>query len=417
MQKKMRGRVIVAAIGLSVAGAAGASGFQLFEQNASGLGNAYAGSAVVGENASTVFYNPAAMTKLPGNNFSTGLAVIKPSYKFKDTGSSNGSAAQGSNGGDAGDWAALPNLYATWQLSDNWFAGLGMGSPFGLKTEYESDWAGRFQSRLFDIKTYNVNPSLGFKASDSVSFGFGVNYQRMEVQYIRQAATANAATQATELTLDADSEAYGWNAGALFKLSPVTEMGFSYRSKIFHRLEGTLSSSNQAVSPNTGVTANFTLPDTYILSISQRLDDRWEMLGDVSRTNWSAIDKVAIVKANGALAQTLDARFRDTWRFALGGTYKVNDSWKWKYGVAYDQTPVRSNEERLLSLPDNNRYWFSTGAQWKIDQVSVLDLGVSYIYVPKTNVDADQSSLSRGHVVGYYDGSIFIFGLQYSRSF
>lgn len=418
----------VACFGAVIAsGGVSASGFQLLEQNASGLGSAYAGSAAVGDNASTVFYNPAAITKLKGMNVSAGVSLIKPSYKFKDEGSSNAPGPTGSNGGDAGDLAAVPNLYATWQLSDAWFAGVGFGAPFGLKTEYDNDWAGRFQSSTFDIKTYNINPSLAFKLSEKVSLGLGLNYQRMEAMYQRQAATQhptvsafNGVVQATTVTLDATSEAFGWNAGALFKVGESMDIGFSYRSKVFHRLEGTLNSNNQLVSPNVLAKADLTLPDTYILSIVQRLDDRWEMLGDVSRTNWSSIDKVAIVRQSGSVAQTLDARFRDTWRFALGGTYKIDDQWKWKYGFAYDQTPVRSAEERLVSLPDNNRYWLTTGVQWKMDQASVVDLGAAYLYIPDSKVDADQASAAngyRGHVVGSYKGSIVILGMQYSRSF
>lgn len=420
MQEKKIVQILALALGLGSVGGAAASGFQLLEQNASGLGNAYAGSAAVAENASTVFYNPAAMTQLKGNNLSSGVSLIKPSYKFKNESSSNAPAATGNNGGDAGGLAALPNLYATWQLNDKWFAGLGIGTPFGLKTEYDDNWVGRFQSTTFDIKTYNINPSLAVKMNDAISLGFGANYQRMEAMYQRQAATANAFTQATTVTLDAASEAYSWNAGALFKLGSTMDIGFSYRSKVFHRLKGSLNSSNQNVSANSLAKADITLPDTYILSVVQRLGDRWEMLGDVSRTNWSSIDKVAIDRSNGVTAQTLDARFRDTWRFALGGTYQMNDQWKWKYGVAYDQSPVRSPEERLVSLPDNNRYWLTTGVQWKLDKTSTLDLGAAYLYIPDSKVDADQASAAngyRGHVVGSYKGSILILGAQYSLSF
>ncbi|MDP5241067.1 outer membrane protein transport protein [Uliginosibacterium sp. 31-16] len=425
----MQGRVIVQAaalaVGLGFIGGASASGFQLLEQNASGLGNAYAGSAVVGENASVVFYNPAAMTKLNGGNISAGLTLIKPSYKFKNDGSSNGSAATGGDGGDAGGIAGLPNLYASWQLSDKWFAGIGVGSPFGLKTEYNHDWAGRFQSQTFDIKTYNVNPSLAVKATDSISLGFGANYQRMEALYQRNAATLNGVTQAAIVTLEATSEAYGWNAGATIKLSPSTELGFSYRSKMFHNLEGTLSSNNQAVSQNAFAKADITLPDTYTFSVAQQISERWEMLGDVSRTNWSTVDKVDIVRTSdagagkpaGSVAQQLDANFRDTWRIALGGNYKIDDNWKWKYGIAYDQSPVRGVEERLVSLPDNNRYWLSTGIQWKFDKSTLVDVGVAYLYIPEDKVDANQSSAYRGRVAGSYDGSIIILGAQMTRTF
>ena len=84
-----------------VSGATYASGFQLMEQNASGIGNAFAGSAAVGENASTIYYNPAAMTRLQAHEASIGLVALKPSLRFKDQGSSVGLLDGAGNGGDA----------------------------------------------------------------------------------------------------------------------------------------------------------------------------------------------------------------------------------------------------------------------------------------------------------------------------
>lgn len=406
---------IIAAAG-SVANAT-ASGFQLLEQNASGLGNAYAGSAVEAENASVQFYNPAALTKLSGSNVSVGTTLIRPTFRFKDGGSSGLPASSNGQGGNAGGLEALPNLYASWQLSDRLFAGLGVGAPFGLKTEYDVDWVGQYQTRLFDITTYNVNPSLAFKLNDRISLALGLDYQRFEIEFKRRAATLNTLTQNTTVTLDATGETYGWNAGATFRLSPTTDVGLSYRSKMFYELGGTLKSDNQLVSPDVIAKANLTLPDTYIFSIAQKLDERWTMLGDVSRTNWSTIDQVAIMDSNGNIKQVLGARFRDTWRVALGGTYRIDDAWKWKYGLAYDQTPVRSAEERMLSLPDNNRYWFSTGVQWQVDKQTKLDLGASYIYIPDAKVESDHRAQAQGRVVGSYEGGIFLLGMQFSRAF
>ena len=86
-------KVIPALMALAFAGAAGASGFQLTEQNASGLGNAYAGQAAVAENASTIYFNPAGMTQLQEREFSLGVAAIGPSFHFNDQGSKVGTPA------------------------------------------------------------------------------------------------------------------------------------------------------------------------------------------------------------------------------------------------------------------------------------------------------------------------------------
>jgi long-chain fatty acid transport protein len=170
-----------------------------------------------------------------------------------------------------------------------------------------------------------------------------------------------------------------------------------------------------------GAKAELKMPDTFIMSVTQKLSDKWEMLGDVSWTGWSSIPKVDIMRVTGGNpAQTLDTDFRNTWRVALGSNYQYNDAWKLKFGVAYDQTPVKGAGTRLVSLPDNDRVWFSWGAQWAPDKASRLDLGISYIYVRDSKIDNNQGTTTaplRGRVTGEYTGNIWLLGAQYSMSF
>lgn len=421
MQTKMIVRSVAYAITAMAAGQVSASGFQLLEQNASGLGNAYAGSAVVGDNASTIFFNPAGMTKLQDREISLGGNLISPSYKFKDGGTSNAPASTGGNGGDAGSLALVPNTYMSMALNKRLYVGLGISVPFGLKTEYDPEWAGRFQAIEFDIKTTNLNPSIAFRATDKLSLGFGLNYQTMEAKYVRKAAVVNAFAQNTTVELKANDNTWGWNAGAIYKVSETTQLGFSYRSRMKYRLEGTLNSNNQLVAANSDAMANIDLPDTFIFSVSQKLGDKWEMLGDVSRTRWSSINKVEIQRTSGAqsgvVAQTLDAHFKDTWRVALGATYTANSAWKLKYGIAYDQSPVRNAEERLVSLPDSDRIWLSGGVQYKLTKASAVDVGIAYVMARDAQIDNNQSAQGRGRVTGSYKGSVAIVGAQYSMAF
>ncbi len=414
---------------IALSQAAGASGFQLLEQNASGLGNSYAGSAAATDNASTIFYNPAGMTELQDREVSVGGSLIKPSYKFKNNGSSVAPASTGGNGGDAGDLATLPNAYFSMALNKDWYLGLGIGAPFGLKTEYDPDWVGRFHSLKFDIQTMNINPSIAWRMTDKLSFGFGLDWQRMEAQYERMAAVASSSlpasyypvVQNTRVALSASSEAWGWNTGVLFKPTANTKIGLSYRSAVKHDLEGTLTSSNQAISPDVLASASVKLPDTWILSVAQQITPKWEMLGDVSRTGWSSIQHIDIMRTSGSIAgstaQTLEADFRDTWRVALGANYRVDDQWKLRYGIAWDQSPVRSDSARLTSLPDNNRIWLSLGAGYAINKASRIDVGAAYLIIKDTNINNDQTSQGRGRVTGTYEGSIAILGVQYSQAF
>ena len=413
MQKTLIARVLPAAMLALASGTASAAGFQLLEQN-----------------ASTIFFNPAGMTQLQEREVSVGLSLVRPSFKFTDQGSSAGDLTGGAQ--DAGDWAALPNAYLSWALDKDLYVGVGLGAPFGLVTEYNRDWVGSAHSIKFDIKTMNINPSIAWRVNEKVSLGFGLNWQRMEAEYVRRAGTITTPLPlaSTFATLDADDDSWGWNVGALFNLSDATKVGVSYRSKIKHELKGSLEFSGTAANRHpltTGVSASadVELPDIFILSLSHKLDSRWELLGDVSWTGWSSVDKVDIMRTSGLLlgtpqekAQTLDTDFQDTWRVALGANYQLNDAWKLKFGMAFDETPVKNAEKRLTSLPDNDRIWFSFGGQWKPSKGSALDMGVSYLYVDDTKINnGSASDPSKGLVKGEYDSSVWILGAQYSMSF
>ena len=410
-------KLIPALMLATLSGAASASGFQLLEQNASGLGNAYAGSAAVAENASTIFYNPAGMTQLRDREISGGLALIKPSFKFHNSTSDVGAIGTTGEGGDAGGLAALPNGYVSWSLSRDLYVGVGLGAPFGLKTEYDNQWIGAAQSTLFEVKTYNINPSVAYRVNDAVSLGFGVNWQRLEANYERVRTTAQPNIP---VALQLSDDSWGWNVGALFVVSPSTKIGISYRSAIKHNTDGTLDVNNVKVFD---AKAGLELPGTAILSVTHQLSDKWQMLGDVSRTGWSSIPKVDIMNATtGSMEplQTLDTDFKDAWRLALGANYQYDDAWKLKFGVAYDETPVKRASRRLVSMPDNDRVWLSLGAQWAPDKASSLDLGLSYIFIRDSKINNDQGTAAaplRGRVTGDYSGNIWVFGAQYSMSF
>lgn len=402
-------------------GYAGASGFQLLEQNASGLGNAFAGSAAVADNASTIFYNPAGMTQLQPREVSVGLAAVGTSFKFKDNGSSVGLLAGSGSGGDAGVWGLVPNGYLSWALNPNLYLGVGVGAPFGLKTEYANPWLGAAQAVSFEVKTYNINPSLAYRVNDRVSLGAGLNWQRVTAQYQRQVAVSSATLVASPLTLSLDDDSWGWNVGALFTLAPASKVGVSYRSVVKYDLSGDIivagpsGPTNAALS--SGAKASLKLPDVFILSVAQQVSDKWQLLGDMSWTGWSSIPKLDVLRSSGALAQTLDTDFRDTWRVAVGASYKYSAALKLKFGMAYDQSPVQGRATRLVSLPDNDRTWLSFGTQWQPRRGSTVDLGMTYLYIKDAPINNDQSAAGRGRVTGSYRDSAWILGAQYSHAF
>lgn len=397
--KKTTVHLLSAAITLSLSSAATAAAFQLLEQNASGLGVAYAGSAAVAENASTVFFNPAGLAQLSGIQLSAGVTGVGPSYRFQNQGSSGALLGNG-NGGDAGGWHAVPNLYLAGRVSPDISLGLGISSPFGLATSYDADWVGRTQAIKSEIRTVNVNPSLAYRVNERWSLGVGINYQTLN-------AEMTSYTPAGLYRVKGDDAAWGWNAGVLLNLSPAMRLGLSYRSAVDYRLSGSRSigANSQAA------TADIKLPDSMVFSVWQQLSDRWEAMGDLSYTRWSTLDKLQIVGAFGTDVEPFN--YKNAWRVAWGAAYKANDAVKLKFGLAYDRTPVQENS-RSARVPDNDRMWFSLGGQWAPRNYGVFDIGYSYLYV--RNPGIEQSKLGTS-LRGDYDAGAHLLGVQYSVGF
>lgn len=408
-------------VAAALAGAASASfgaGFQLLEQNASGLGNAYAGQAATAENASTIFYNPAAMTQLPGAQFSASAMALRPTSKFSDSGGSfgpDGAAAPvgGNNGGDAGGWNYLPSAYFSKQFSPSLWAGVSVTAPFGLKSQYDPGFIGRYQSQKTEVKVVNINPSIAYRLSDSISLGAGLNYQHFEFKLNRSAFIGVETASKLEL----NDNQWGWNVGALFIPAPDTRIGVSYRSSIGYQLSGTVQVTGVPGFPTNG-TASVRLPATTSIALAQKLSERWQLLGDFTYTQWSSIKAVPVVLPSGAVADTFNFQFRDGWRIGLGANYKWSQDTTLKLGAAYELSPV-TDQFRTTSLADNDRIWVGIGAKWAISKVSTVDLGYAHAFLPTTGINQVRGvgALAQGAVVGSYKGSIDILAVQYTYSF
>ncbi|MCX8145836.1 MAG: OmpP1/FadL family transporter [Azovibrio sp.] len=373
-----------AALLAACSGAALAGGFQSVEQNASGLGTGYAGSAAVADNASTIFYNPAGMTRLPARQVSLGVLGALHGYEFHD----QGSTGTGGDGGDVGKWRALPNAYLSWALSPEWVVGLGLSSPFSLHNKYDAGWRGRFQSIETEVRSLNINPAVAYRLSERVSLGFGLNYQKIKVDTAVDDGTGAIARTS------ADDAAWGWNAGALFTLSPAMRVGVAYRSGLDFDLDRPV---RLALAPERAARRSLDMPGTFTLSVWQQVSDRWEAMGDLSYTRW----------------RRNDAFERDAWRFAWGAAYKYNDAWKSRFGISYDRSPVR-NGDRTAQLPENYRVGLSIGAQYKPTPSAALDFGYTYLWMKDGRID---QRLGGNVLRGEYDGSGHLLGVQYTQSF
>lgn len=338
----------------------------------------------------------------------------------------------GSNGGDAGSWAMLPNAYLSWQLSPRWHAGIGIGAPFGLMTDYRDGWVGRYHSRKFEIRSININPSVAWRVNDRLSMGAGVNWVRLDAEFGRAAPFALPGVGYLgdlDATVDMKGDGWDWNVGMIWEPGPDTRVGLAYRSRVKIDADGDTTVRNHNVTHpaarsllhemSADARTSVTLPDTAILSIAHRLNERWQLLADVSWTGWSSIRTLDIENTgNPAIGDdNLDLQFRDTWRVALGASYHMNRRWTLKGGVAWDQSPVRDAHHRPTSLPDNDRYWVALGVQYAASESTKIDVGYTHLFVRHTSMDNATEPGKKGVVRGSYDSNANVVGIQVSHRF
>lgn len=394
-------------IGLALAGFAGltqAAGFALIEQNASGLGNAYAGQAASAQDASTIFFNPAGMTLLPDRQLVAAGHLIKPKAEFSGAVTP---AVGGGEGGDAGGLAVVPNAYYAFRLTPNVHLGVGMNAPFGLKSEYDSNWMGRFQAIKSEVKTINLNPSIAYKVSDTLSVGAGINVQWVEALLTNRIPILGAPL----VTIKGDDLGLGYNLGALWQVTPATRVGLSYRSEVDYKLKGTSSSSDPVVGALNGpVTAEVILPDSASLSLFHKLTPKWDLLADVTWTGWSDFDDLPI---KGTVNKTTIENWDNILRYSLGVTWHRNDKLSLRGGVAYDEAPV-SDVYRTPRIPDGARTWVAVGGQYRLSEKSVLDFGYAHLFVN----DPGLRSVDNGTtLIGAYDSQVDILSAQLTYSY
>jgi long-chain fatty acid transport protein len=474
-----------AAIGCAVLGtfasaSAWGSGFYLLEQNASGLGRAFAGTAAIADDASTVFFNPAGLARLDGVRITAAASAINVNTRFADKASAAALGQPlGGSSGNAGGLATVPALYLSVPFADSFTFGLGINAPFGLKTDYDEGWIGRFQALRSEVKTINVNPSLAWAPTPHVSVGIGLNYQRLQatltsaVNYsavvyqgayssayqqayaaaiaggasqaaAAAAAAAAAGTQAGLLLgatgplegttrVEGDDTAWGFNVGALFDVGEATRIGLAYRSAAKYGVSGNvgfqapttavptaaliIQVASGSVLADGPVSLSLKLPDSATASLVQKIGERTTLSFDAAWSGWSSVPQLQIMRASGTVLSTTPEKWQDTWRFALGGDFKLSDSWTLRAGVAYDQAPV-PDSTRTPRLPDNDRTWLAVGAAWNPSDAVRVDLGYAHLFVKNAPLNQNAGSTpTYGMLVGEQKTKIDILAAQLSVKF
>ncbi|MGV6871748.1 OmpP1/FadL family transporter [Pseudochelatococcus sp. B33] len=368
----------------SMSSVAHAGSFALREQSARGLGLSFAGAAAGSAGLSSVFWNPATITMNPGLTFESSLTLVVPQSKLKPdlvtlrTVAGAGGVPIGS--GNISQAGVLPASSAALQINDRLWLGLTTNTPYGFVTKPSQNWAGQIYGRTSKVFSINATPMVGYRVNDWLSLGAGLQVQYLDVT-LRQAS--GVAFGAPNVSLEGDNTGVGYTLGATITPFEGTEIGLGFRSSIHHELDGSLLPRPGVSIP---VRAKVNLPEVVTLGVSQRIDERWKVLAGVEWTNWSRLNRIAVVnQLTGTPATALKFQYDDGWFFTLGAEYAVNERLTLRGGLGYELSPI-SNAVRNVRIPDADRLWTTVGASYKWNDRLTFDVSYAHLFVKSAPV-------------------------------
>jgi long-chain fatty acid transport protein len=471
-----RSRLTLTALTLIAAGAfapqAQASGFQLREQSPSSQGNAFAGVSAGGNDISSLFFNPAVMTQYQEIQFSFGGTYVGLSAKFADgsatrtpallalgfqsapvTGANLNTVSGSPNHPNAAVSAVLPEFNIMYSLTRDLKIGLSLNVPYGLATEYDANWIGRYHALKTDLKTIDIAPSLAYRVTNEFSIGVAFIARRADAELTnavdygtalalqvgsglaaaglspvspgpgQNSPVANVAMGAPNALFGTPGYAipgawdgsaglkgggwgYGYKFGMTYQPSQDLRFGFAYQGAMNMKLSGDatfqfpsslpatdLTALNGAGLRNGRGTAELDLPATASLGFDWKATPTFSLAGEVARTTWSRFKELRIKFDTGLADSVTNESWNDTTFVSVGGTWKLDGGWMLRAGAAFDQSAVDDNH-RTPRIPDNDRKWASCGFSYAFSKKMSVDVGYSRLFISdgKVNLSAGDAT-------------------------
>lgn len=378
-----------ATLSAALSSVAVAGGFMLTEQSVAGLGRAYAGAGIVGDDLSAVWYNPAGMSLLSGTAVQMGAVVADLDLEVTTNTNATFGHYKASKENGRKHGVPVPNMYMVHQIKDDMWFGLGITVPFGMATEYDNNWAAADKGMNAEVKVFDINPNVAFKLTDTLSFGAGVSLQYVTAQFEQRTKVNDFASM--RVRLNADGWAWGGNLGFMWQPTETVRVGLAYRSQVNHKADGYLKTDRETplgiehFQSNDGH-AEMSAPHVITLTGTWKATEDLRLSALTRWTNWSSFDKLPISGSSlgeatrGAMSKH-DAvyNWKDSWLFTVGADYDINDEFTVRGGVGYEISPVDDDKYRSATIPDTDRLWLSMGATWHASKNLQSDFGIAYL--------------------------------------
>jgi long-chain fatty acid transport protein len=401
---------------LALTEASEAGGLFMSEIGTNDVGLAGAGWAARGQDASTLFRNPAGMSLLEGNQAMFGAQILYGDVRFTNGGSSPTLGTQ--NSGNPVDVFPAASGFYTHKLGQDFTVGVGMLSNFGLGLKYTPGWTGRYYAQEALLAGVSFVPAVSYRVNDKISVGGGLNIMVAELKYIT--AINNPALGDGSIRLQDVTAGVGGFVGVMLEPQKGTRFGVTYYSPVKLDFGATPSYSNVGPLLNgalnrAGLVGNqidlgITVPQRVLVSVFHEVTDRLAVMGDFGWDNWSQFGKVDVSVSSTSL--TTNIPYQDTYHTGIGAQYRVNPDWRINSGFGYDSSMVK-DQNRSVSLPVGATYKYGLGAEWQATEK--YNIGMNYELTWIGDMPVNQTArvqdplVSRGNVVGSYNNTAFHF--------
>ncbi len=383
-----------------------AAGFQLNVQSATGLGRAFAGDAVIADNASAMARNTATMALFDKTSISTGLNFLKTDINIKNANYTGPTAPTGasSNYDDAGGISIAPNIHVIFPLNEKVAVGFDIYSNFGTATDFNDSFVGSEYGGLTDVKSLNLGLAVSYRLNKQWSVGGGLDIIYGTGELKRE---LNVGSKVTVLDADAAGFGLGFNLGTVFELNENNRFGLSYHYSPELKAKGDITYRGVTAKDDT---LYMGLPDMAEFSGYHRIKNTpYAVHYSVQWIGWSSFDTLD-TKAFGTIN---DYQWKDTMHFSLGGTYYLSDTWTLRAGYMYDQSA--QDKVTSISVPDSDRQWFSAGFTYHLSEDANIDVGATYLLGKDVDVDEQKTGISK--ITGTTHANAILAAVQYSHQF
>jgi long-chain fatty acid transport protein len=374
---------------------ASANGFGLPDQDAfaTARGEAFAATA---DNPSAIYYNPAGITQLKGDNVRGGIygIYLDPSYSPPGSAPNSGQTYHSSE-----HLAAVPQLFYTHTAKGAPLSfGLGVYAPYGGKMSWPQDTGFRSVAISGSLTYITLNPVMAVKLLPSLSVGGGamVNYGKISMyQGLRRSSSLP-----NYFNFSGSGWSAGYNAGILWQPHPKISFGATFRSPASLNFQGNTDFQLQPQPYYTpaqrNASASFTFPVTAVFGVSYRPTPKWNLEFDANYTDWSSFGAVTIEQSpppvSNPLKQNIPVNlgWQASWMYEFGMTRYFDSGWQVSAGYVFNENSV-PNEYYTPLAADMNRDFFSLGTGFK-GKTFDFDVAYQFGYGPSHTVTGSTSS-------------------------